>query len=83
MSEIKLPGILYSLLLAVGAWAIDYFATGNAGGNYIWAPILLATVPVILKMFTVATGDDGPAAAARGVGDAVQPRSKISKVLFG
>ncbi len=30
--NIKVPGIVYSLLLAVAAWAVDYFTTGAGAG---------------------------------------------------
>lgn len=80
MTEIKVPGIVYSLLLAIGAWAVDYFT----GSSYSWSPILLATIPVLLKMFTVGGSDDEiePAAQSRGFG-ATPARSKLSKLLLG
>lgn len=76
----KIPGVLYSLLLAVAAWAIDYFSNG-AGAGVPWAPILIATIPVLLKMITVQTEPSAPQAAARGMGDA-QP-SKMKRFLLG
>jgi hypothetical protein len=81
MNGIKVPGVLYSLLLAVGAWAIDYFSNG-AGVDVPWAPILIATIPVILKMFTVqAPATVEPQAMARG--EVVEQPSKMKKFLFG
>lgn len=78
-----IPGILYSILAALAAWAIEYFATGNAGGDYLMAPIIIAVVPILLKMFTVGTSDDGPTAAARAIGEAPAQRSKMKKILWG
>jgi len=31
----KIPGIIYSLLLAVAAWAVDYFTSGRGR----WLPV--------------------------------------------
>jgi hypothetical protein len=78
----KVPGILYSLLLAVGSWAVTYFSTGGMGGDYVWAPLLLAGIPIVLKFFTT-TEDPAPMASARGMGDAVAPSSKLRKLLLG
>ena len=82
----KVPGILYSLILAIGAWAATYFATGGAGGDYVWAPLLLAGVPIVLKMFTVATDPEPstePTATARG-GAISQPQpGKVQRLLLG
>ena len=75
-----IPGILYSLLIAIGAWAIDYFSTG-AGAGVPWAPILIAAIPVLLKLFT-ATGEETPEAASRGM-DSAQPRGYVSRVIWG
>ncbi len=83
MSEVKVPGIVYSLILAVATWATTYFATGNPGGEYVWAPILLATIPTLLKFIVVAASPSEPAAASRGFGDAPAQRSRISKLLLG
>lgn len=74
------PGIVYSLLLAVAAWAVEYFSTG-AGAGVPWAPILIAAIPVLLKLFTAA-GEETPEMASRGV-EPVQRRSYVSKVLWG
>jgi len=74
------PGALYSLLLAVGAWCVDYFTSGDGSASLI-APVIVAAVPIILKMFT-ATGEETPEATSRGV-EPVQRRSYISKVLLG
>lgn len=80
----KLPGIIYSLILAVAAWAVDYFTSG-AGAGFPWAPVLVAAVPVLLKL--IAPGEDAPAEEAAGVGTRgiapAQGRSYISKVLWG
>ena len=75
-----IPGILYSLLIAIGAWAIDYFSTG-AGAGVPWAPILIAAIPVLLKLFT-ATGEETPEAASRGM-ESAQPRGYVSRVIWG
>jgi hypothetical protein len=74
------PGIIYSLLLAIAAWAVEYFSTG-AGAGVPWAPILIAAIPVILKLFTAAAPEE-PEMASRGV-EPVQRRSYVSKVLLG
>lgn len=82
---ITVPGIIYSLLLALGAWAVDYFTTGG-GEGIPWAPILLATVPIILKMFTVqASVSATPAAASRSLNpyDTELQGSKTQRFIFG
>lgn len=80
----KLPGIIYSLLLAVAAWAIDYFTTG-AGANVPWAPILIATIPVLLKL--IAPGEEEQPQASQDVSFGLEPvaqgRSYADKVLWG
>jgi len=72
----KVPGIVYSLLLALGAWAVDYFTNG-AGNSVPWAPILLATIPVVLKLFVVSTETES---TPRGLGE--QP-SKMKRLMLG
>ena len=80
----KIPGIIYSLLLAVAAWAIDYFTSG-AGAGFPWAPVLVAAVPVLLKL--LAPGDEPQAQASQDVSFGLEPvapgRSYVNKVLWG
>ena len=76
----SIPGIAYSLLLAVGAWAVDYFTSGDGSASII-APVIVAAIPVLLKFFT-ASGEETPEAASRGL-ETAQPRGYISKVLWG
>lgn len=78
----KVPGIIYSLLLAVGAWAVDYFSGSGAGSGFPWAPVLVAAVPVVLKFFTAISDEETPTAQARGMGT-VEKRGYVSKVLWG
>lgn len=78
----KVPGIIYSLLLAVGAWAVDYFSGSGAGSGFPWAPVLVAAVPVVLKFFTAMGGEEPPAAQTRGM-ETVEKRGYASKVLWG
>ena len=81
---IKIPGVIYSLVLAVAAWAIDYFSVG-AGGGIPWAPILIATIPILLKMITVQAPEPvQPASTTRGFDDepAEQP-TKVQRFLLG
>lgn len=77
----KVPGIIYSLLLALAAWLIEYFTHG-AGAGVSWAPILLAAVPILLKLITVQAPPDPAAATARGF-DALPPPSKTRRFLLG
>lgn len=84
MNGLKVPGIIYSLLLAVLGWAATYFATGGAGGDYLWAPIVLAGLPIVLKFVTVYAGDkEQPAAMTRGMGNPVPRVSKTERLLLG
>ena len=76
----KIPGAAYSLLLAVGAWCVDYFTSGDGSASLI-APVIVAAVPIILKMFT-ATTEETPEATARGL-EPVQKRSYAKRVLLG
>lgn len=83
MTQIQVPGIVYSLILAVAAWATTYFATGQPGGDYIWAPILLAAIPTVLK-FLVEAQPTPPAAQSRGT--YVSPtaeRTYLQRVMMG
>ena len=76
----KIPGAAYSLLLAVGAWCVDYFTSGDGSASLI-APVIVAAVQIILKMFT-ATTEETPEATARGL-EPVQKRSYAKRVLLG
>lgn len=80
----KIPGAVYSCLIAVGGfaagWIVDYFTSGDGSASLI-APVIVAAVPIILKMFT-ALGEETPEATARGI-EPVQKRGYISKVLLG
>lgn len=95
MKTIELPGIVYSLLLAVGAWAIDYFSTGD-GSGIPWAPIMVAAVPILLKSFTVAVRgkiespslEGEPVGSARGMAtfeteQVAEGKSKLDSWLWG
>ena len=75
-----IPGAAYSLLLAVGAWGVDFFTSGDGSASLI-APVIVAAIPVVLKLFT-ATGEEPPEMASRGV-EPVQRRGYISKVIWG
>ena len=75
-----IPGAAYSLLLAIGAWCVDYFTSGDGSASLI-APVIVAAVPILLKLFT-ATTEETPEATSRGV-EPAQKRSYISKVLLG
>lgn len=82
---IRVPGILYSLILAVAAWAIDYFS-GGAGSGYVWAPLLLAAVPIVLKFISVAAepAPEMVEATARSMGGpVVVAESKTRRLLLG
>lgn len=80
----KIPGAVYSCLIAVGmftaGWIVDYFTSGDGSASLI-APVIVAAVPIILKLFTAA-GEETPEMASRGV-EPVQRRSYVSKVLLG
>ena len=85
MPKLTVPGIAYSIILALGAWALDYFGVG-AGAGFPLAPILIAAIPIVLKMFTVATTNPAPtpAAQARGMGDATSAQpSKMKRFILG
>lgn len=77
----RVPGILYSLILALGAWAISYFSEGG-GAGVPWAPILLATIPVILKLFTVQAPPE-PTPQGDVGGPMPQRSDKMRKFLLG
>lgn len=85
---IKVPGVIYSLLLAIGAWAIEYFTQGT-GAGIPWAPILVAAVPILLKTFTVQSGiEPAPSdeqVGTRGLGNfqSQEPKSKLQEWLRG
>lgn len=86
--KIKVPGVIYSLILAVGAWAIEYFTQGT-GAGVPWAPILVAAVPILLKTFTVQSGIEPVAsseyAGTRGLDnlEPQEPKSKLQEWLRG
>jgi hypothetical protein len=81
----KVPGIVYSLILAVGAWCVEYFTQGP-GNAMSYAPIIIAVVPVLLKLVTVTTTAptvEPSAAVSRGEMVEVQPDNKMERFLFG
>lgn len=83
----KIPGLLYSILLAAAAALIEYFTQGP-GSSMSYAPIIIAVVPVLLKLVAVNTSEPEPtqpSAQARGFGDAVTPAkpSKVQRFLLG
>lgn len=89
MSKDFIPGAIYSLILAIAAWAIEYFTEGP-GSGVPWAPILVATIPILLKSLTVQGGEQ-PTASSRSVSSSDEwaysvpppPRSKMEKFLYG
>lgn len=84
----RIPGVLYSLLLAVGAWAVEYFTTGS-GGDIPWSPILVAAIPVILKSFSVMAEPQPlqPTGSTRSLsmdgGETVAQRNSVRSWLLG
>ena len=89
--KIDLPGMVYSLALALGAWAIQYFTEGP-GSGVPWAPILVATVPILLKTLTVqlpppeVREEEGPSTRSFGLEPYEAPppkRTKMQKFLLG
>ncbi len=87
MPTLTVPGIIYSIILALGAWALDYFGVG-AGAGFPLAPLLIAGIPIVLKMFTVAATEQEAVqlsgASPRGefVAPVAQP-SKLQRLLLG
>ena len=82
MSNFKIPGFIYSLALAILAWAFEYL-TQN-GGGIPWAPIAIAVIPMIVKAITVQVSPPvASAATARGLGEAQPVASKMTKFLLG
>lgn len=82
MSNFKVPGFIYSLVLAVLAWAFEYL-TQN-GGGIPWAPIAIAVIPMIVKAITVQVSPPvAPVGTARGMGEAQPAPSKMTKFLLG
>lgn len=81
----RVPGIVYSLLLAIAAWAVDWFTTGG-GAGVPWAPILLATIPVLLKMIAVQAPPEETTPTPQGDFGGPLPQredSKTSRLLWG
>lgn len=80
----RIPGAVYSFILAVGGfaagWIVDYFTSGD-GAALIIAPAIVAIVPIIAKMLTETT-EETPEATARGV-EPAQRRSYAKRVLLG
>lgn len=70
--------ILNSLILAIAAWAITYFTPGNEGGNYLYAPIVIAVVSSFVQWYQVYMTEDQP--VARGM---VESKSKLRKLIIG
>ena len=77
MNELKVPGLIYSLLTAIGVFFVEYFTSGDGSASLI-APLIVAAVPIILKAITVQTG---PAELTRGMGGPAT--SKMRKWVLG
>lgn len=81
---VKLIVITVVVIVAVAAWAVDYFTSG-AGAGFPWAPVLVASVPVLLKL--LAPGGEPQAQASQDVSFGLEPvaqkRSYVDKVLWG
>lgn len=88
MPKLDLPGMLYSLLLALGAWAVQYFTEGP-GNGVPWAPVLVAAVPILLKTLTVqlppqeGEHEAGPSTRSLNPVESKPKRTKLAKFLLG
>jgi hypothetical protein len=74
-------GMLFSFIMAIATWVTSYFATGGAGGGYLWAPIVVAAVPSLLQWISVYFKDEPAQANARSIG--APQRSKLSRLILG
>jgi hypothetical protein len=63
---VKIPGTLYSLLLAIATWVAEYFGAGGEGESYWLAPVIIAGVGVLLKTVTVYLVNSTEEPMARG-----------------
>lgn len=82
MPEIKVPGILYTLITAGVAYGIEYFTTGD-GSLLLYAPIALAIGGVILKLVTVNAPEQPTPQADIGGGPLPQRDSKTKRLWMG
>jgi len=71
------PGAIYTVIAAIGVGLIDYFTTGG-GANWYWAPVALATIPLVTKYIEV--NFTSPTELSRGT---VRPPSKTRRWLLG
>lgn len=83
----KIPGVIYSLILAVAAWAIDYLTTGQ-GAGIPWGPIVIAAIPVLLKLVEPEPAPPEPSLLPRSMaydGDdtVTEQPSKTRRILLG
>lgn len=76
------PGIVYSILLAIGAAVVEYLTTGPGVGLPI-GPIIIAAVPIILKLFTVYVAPEPPVPQSSAGGPAPERKGKGMRLLLG
>ncbi len=86
MNGIRIPGLVYSILLAGAAALVEYFTAGP-GQSMSYAPIIIAVVPVVLKMITVQSEPEAvqlSGASPRGefVAPVAQP-TKLQRLFLG
>lgn len=54
----KLPGVVYSLIVGVATWTITYMISGNSEG-LMWASTIITIVPIILHSIDILIEDVG------------------------
>lgn len=77
-----IPGALYSLLLAVGVWAVDYFTSGGGSTNII-APIIVAAVPILIQAIMVNIPPDKSTSGHARSLSSEPTKSKAEKFFLG
>ena len=77
---IAVPGAIYSALIALSVWCADYFTSGDGSASII-APLIVAAVPILLKLVTVQSTEPPAEPMARGM--SATPPSKVNRFLLG
>lgn len=82
MPQIRVPGIIYTLVTAGIAYGVQYFTSGD-GSLLLYAPIALAVFGVLLKLVTVSTPEPAQPQADFGGGPLPQRDSKLKRFVLG
>lgn len=82
MFGIKLPGLVVGAIATIVTALANYFASGGAGSDWLYAPIAVAVLGTIGAAINASKPTIEPSAAVSR-GEVAQPESKMRKFFLG